>query len=98
MGDGEANVNESIPNEKIEMIKLSNEDVIEQMRRNDPQVKGLQLSFYDSSPQADIQFRHINAHKVDWTKMGEFIANSTSQIIIYTRLVWAGKQKYGLGR
>jgi len=58
--------------EKIELTL----DVIEQMRRNDPQIKGIELSFYDSS-RADISCRHINAHKVDWTKMGEIIANST---------------------
>ena len=75
--DDENNVsNDESLNEEIETLRL-NERVLELMRRNDPQIKGLQVSFYDSSREADIQFRHINAHKVDWTKMGEFIANST---------------------
>jgi len=75
--DDENNVsNDESLNEEIEKLRL-NERVLELMRRNDPQaqIKGLRVSFYDSHPEADIQ--HINAHKVDWTKMGEFIANSS---------------------
>ena len=68
--------NDESLNEEIETLRL-NERVLELMRRNDPQIKGLRVSFYDSSPQADIQFRHINAHNAVWESEGEFIANST---------------------